>query len=68
MYEGNYIHLTSDVCIFFTGIIIIGTIETLVPRCLDVSYFEDYGLIFFQCNLGTCKYIQWRLMIKLKNQ
>lgn len=47
MYEGNYIHLTSDVCIFFTGIIIIGTIETLVPRCLNLSYFEDYGLIFF---------------------
>lgn len=48
--------------------IIICTIETLVPRCLNLSYFEDYGLIFFQCISGTCKYILWRLMIKLKNQ
>lgn len=54
-------------CLYLFYSYVIGTIKILAPRCLIVSYFEDYGLIFFSCYLGTCKYILvWRLMLEFE--
>lgn len=47
MSEVNSIHLTSY------DWYVIGTIKILAPRCLIVSYFEDYGLIFFFMLFGN---------------
>lgn len=56
-------------CLYLFYWYVIGTIKILAPRCLIVSYFEDYGLgwFYFSCYLGKCKYILvWRLMLKFE--
>lgn len=40
-------------CLYLFYWYVIGTIKIVAPRCLIVSYFEDYGLIFFFMLFGN---------------